>query len=346
MPHKELAPRFLSEFCTELFLLIRAGITVSDGLAALSEDYDDPSEFFACIRDITEKGGTLYEALYATNQVPDYMLDTVRLGERTGRLEDCLKSLAEYYDRRANLTSAVRSALLYPFVLIIMLAAVMVVLVTSVLPIFSEVFEQMGVELYPFTAKLVVFGQWLTRASTVIIGVLAALAIIAILVYAVSPARRAFGSFFREKFGGKGLLREALIAKFASAMSTAISSGLDTEESVALAGKVISGVKSTDEGITRCREMLNNGESLEKSLSASGILTTRDSRLLTLGVRTGTADSVMAEIARRSEEHALEDIDSKLSKIEPTLVVIISVIVGAVLLSVMLPLTGIMSALG
>lgn len=346
MPKKKLTPQFLSEFCTELSLLIRAGITVSEGLTILSEDYEDPDGFFACIRDISGKGGTLYDALCTTQRAPEYMLNTVRLGERTGRLEDCLRSLAEYYDRRASLSSAVRSALLYPFVLIVMLAAVMVVLVTRVLPIFSEVFEQMGVELYPFTARLLSFGQWLTRTSAAIIGVLAVLAVAAVLVYAVPSARGAFVRLFRNKFGGRGLFREALTAQFASAMSTAMASGLNTEESLELAGRVISGVKSTDKALAKCREMLDNGESLEKSLSASGVLTSRESRLLTLGVRTGTADSVMAEIARRSEERALEDIDRGLSRLEPTLVVIISVIVGAVLLSVMLPLSGIMSSLG
>lgn len=346
MQKKELTPEFLSEFCKELSLLIHAGITVSDGLTALSKDFNDSTGFFYCVKDITEKGGTLYEALSATGQVPSYMLDTINLGERSGKLEECLNSLATYYDRRTKLNSAVRSALLYPFVLIIMLAAVMVVLVTAVLPIFAEIYEQMGVELHPFTSDLVIFGKWLTKLSSILIGILAILVVIVVVIYSIPSARRACGAFLRKRFGGKGFFKKALIAQFASAMSTAISSGLDMEESVELAGKIISGVKSTDKELKKCHELINNGESLEKSFSSSGILSTRDSRLLTLGVRTGTADSVMAEIAQRSEERAIEDIDSKLSKIEPTLIVIISVIVGAVLLSVMLPLTGIMSSLG
>lgn len=346
MAKKELSPRFLSEFCMELALLVRAGITVSDGVSALAEDYDDPTGFLAALRSGTSVGETLFEALERTGQTPRYMLDNIRLGERTGRLEACLVSLSEYYDRRANMAAAIKSALLYPFVLIIMLAAVMAVLVTKVLPIFAEVFEQMGVSMYSLTARIVSFGRGLAVVAAVIIGALAAILIIALIIYAIPPVRAKLAGAIRGRLGGRGMFREALTAQFASAMATAISSGLTTEEAVELAGRVVSGVKETDEAVARCQQMLESGESLEKSLAETGIFTTRDSRLLALGVRTGTADSVMAAIARRSEEQALEDIDTKLSKIEPTLVVIISVIVGAVLLSVMLPLTGIMSSIG
>lgn len=346
MPKKELSPRFLSQFCAELSLLIKAGITVSEGLSAMTEDYDDPSGFLAGLVGVSERGGTLHEALSESGRVPRYLLDSVRLGERTGKLDACLQSLSEYYDRRANLIAAVRSALLYPFVLIIMLAAVMAVLVIKVLPIFAEVFEQMGVSMSTFSDGLVAFGRWTARVAAVAIGIIAALMIVALIIYAIPAARRAAIRAFRSRWGGRGLFGEALTAQFASAMSTAISSGLCAEEAVDLASEVVSGVKTVDEGLERCKKQLKAGKNLEKGLAESGVFTARDSRLLTLGVRTGTADSVMADIARRSEARALEDIDNRLSRIEPTLVIIISVVVGAVLLSVMLPLTGIMSSLG
>lgn len=346
LPKKELSPRFLSEFCSELSLLIRAGITVNDGLSAMAEDYDDPIGFLSGVAGASERGENLYEALSSSGRVPSYMLDTVRLGERSGKLDACLLSLAEYYDRRANLTTAIRSALLYPFVLILMLAAVMAILALKVLPIFAEVFEQMGVTMGAFSAGLVTFGRWTARIAAIVIGILALLMIISLIIYAIPAARRTVLKAFRSRWGGRGLLGEALTAQFASAMSTAISSGLGAEEAVELASEVVSGVKAVDEGLDRCKKILKDGESLEKGLSESGVFAARDSRLLSLGVRTGTADTVMAEIARRSEARSLEHIDNYLSRIEPTLVIIISVVVGAVLLSVMLPLTGIMSSLG
>ncbi len=346
MSKKLLSPQYISEFCAELALLVRAGVTVGDGIATLSQDYSRSDRFLISMREATESGDNLYNALIKTGQAPDYMTDMIRLGERAGRLEQTLLSLAEYYDSRARLAIAVRNALIYPLVLIVMLAAVVIVLITKVLPIFSDVFTQMGAQLPAFSLFLIRVGQGLSSASAVLIWVLAGIVFIGLVVFLIPPLRQRVSAFVRYHFGASGIFRETVTAQFAAAMTTAISSGLDTEEAVLLAGKVIHGIKKTDAGVEECQRMLQEGESVEKSLAASGVFTSRDIRLLALGVRTGTSDSVMSDIARRSNERALDSIDSALSKIEPTLVIIISVVVSAVLLSVMLPLTGIMSSIG
>lgn len=346
MAKNKLSHMYLSEFCAELALLVRAGITISDGISTLSLDFEDKSGFLTALRENSEQGDTLYTALEKTQLVPDYMLDMIQLGEKSGRLEATLISLSEYYDSQAKLAAAVRSALTYPLVLIIMLAAVVVVLVTQVLPIFADVFSQMGAQLPAFSLALINFGEKLSAASAVIIWILAAIVVIALVIALIRPLRATAGAFFRRHFGATGVFRETITSQFAAAMTTAISSGLDSEESVVLAGNVIRGIKKTDEGVDRCLDMLKNGDGLEKSLEASGVFAARDVRLLSLGVRTGTSESVMSDIAKRSEERALNSIDSALGKIEPTLVIIISIVVCAVLLSVMLPLTGIMSSIG
>lgn len=346
MAKKVLSPMYLSEFCAELALLVRAGITVSDGVSTLALDFEDRSGFLTALQQQCEAGNTLYTALRETGLVPDYMLDMIQLGEKSGRLEATLVSLAEYYESQAKLAAAVRSALTYPIVLIVMLAAVVVVLVTKVLPIFSDVFTQMGAQLPAFSMALINFGQKLSSVSAVLIWVLAAIVGIGLVIALVRPLRVVVAGFFRYNFGAMGIFSQTITSQFAAAMTTAISSGLDSEESVLLAGNVIRGVKKTDVGVERCREMLKKGEGLEKSLESSGVFAARDIRLLSLGVRTGTSEAVMGEIAKRSEERALASIDSALGKIEPTLVIIISIVVCAVLLSVMLPLTGIMSSIG
>lgn len=346
MKKPELSDRYLSGFCEEMALLLQAGITVDDGLETISRDYKDKSGFLACMRNRAQAGASLQECLLQTGQVPQYMLDMVLLGERSGRLEKTLFALADYYDKREKMNARLLHALTYPLVLIIMLAAVVTVLITQVLPIFADVFSQLGTEMSPFARALMGFGQSLTAASAGIIWALAGLCLAATLVFAIPPLRKRVLSFFRSRWGGSGIFRSAVSAQFASAMTTAMASGLDPEESVELAGRVIGGIKKTDAGLEKCRQLMSGGESLEKSLSASGIFSARDSRLLALGVKTGRADAVMEQIAERSRNRAADHIETAMGRIEPTLVVIISLIVGSVLLSVMLPLLGVMSSLG
>lgn len=346
MQKKALPNDYLSGFCMELALLLKAGITAADGISVLEEDFSDKRGFLSTLHGFMDNGSTLHDALSQTGRVPAYLLDMVLLGERSGRLEDTLFSLSKFYKQRAEMSSALRSAVVYPLVLLIMLVAVVGVLITQVLPIFAEVFAQMGAEMSPMALWLMDFGQKLSSGSATVVWVLIGLAAVGFIIYLV-PALRSFAAaIFRRYFGAMGVFHESMCARFSSAMTTAIASGLSADEAVELASRTISGVRRTDRGLERCREMLAQGESLEKSLANSGVFSARDSRLFALGVRTGMADSVMGEIARRSEESSLENIDSAISKIEPAMVLIIAAIIGAVLLSVMLPLMGIMSALG
>ena len=98
--------------------------------------------------------------------------------------------------------------------------------------------------------------------------------------------------------------------------------------------------------VAACKTLLAQGESLEKGLLKAGILSVRECRLLALGLKAGEIDTVMSEIARQGEERVLDELDRKLSMVEPALVIIMSLIVGLLLFSVMLPLMGIMSSLG
>lgn len=346
MKKAELSADYISGFCGELALLLQAGVTIDDGISSIGEDYKDKSGFLTSLHESTENGASLHDALSKTERVPQYMLEMIMLGELSGRLEKTLFSLAEYYDKRARMTGEIRIAIIYPLVLIIMLAAVVTVLVTRVLPIFADVFSQIGTQMSPFAQTLMVFGQKLSAASAWIVWILAALCASGILISLIPAARKGVYGFLRSSFGGRGIFLRAATAQFAGAMTTAMASGLDPEQSVELAGKVIGGIKKTDEGLKKCKALMEQGISLEKSLAAAGIFSSRDSRLLSLGIKTGKADFVMEQIAKRSEEKAVESIDASMAKIEPTLVVIISLIVGSVLLSVMLPLMGIMSSIG
>lgn len=345
MGKNQLSPQYFSGFCQELALLLRAGVTVEDGLATLEADFSDRSGFLASLTKSCAEGASLTSALESSGAAPAYLLDMVRLGEKAGRLEPTLLSLSEYYDSRARLSAALKSALTYPIVLILMLAAVVAVLVTQVLPIFAEVFSQMGAQLPDLSLSLIAFGKTLSAASAVIVWVLAALVLMALVIYLIPPLRERAGKSLRRRFGASGFLRRTVTAQFAAAMATAISSGLDADESVTLAGGVVGGIDRVDRGLVRCRRLLQEGGGLEEALAASGIFSAGDGRLLALGAKTGSAEEVMDRIARRGRDEALSSIDAALGRLETALVVIISGVVCAVLLSVMLPLTGIMSSI-
>ena len=133
---------------------------------------------------------------------------------------------------------------------------------------------------------------------------------------------------------------------FTLALSMAFSSGLPLEEGVSLAASLLKDCPDAVKRCETCRACLDAGGDLSTALGESHMLTASDCRMLTLGMRAGTGDAAMERISHRLSEEAREALENQVAKVEPALVLITSILVGAILFSVMLPLMHIMKAIG
>ena len=152
--------------------------------------------------------------------------------------------------------------------------------------------------------------------------------------------------WFRRSFGGRGILGQMAVARFASSMSMAVASGLTMEDSVELAAKLCGGAREIDEKTARCHSDIQDGGSPADALAKSGLFTGRDCRLLKLAEQTGSLPETLEDLASLQEEAGLRSIDRMVGAIEPAIVVITSALAGVILLSVMLPLMGLLSTIG
>jgi type IV pilus assembly protein PilC len=118
------------------------------------------------------------------------------------------------------------------------------------------------------------------------------------------------------------------------------------DEAMDVAFAISGGAKPVDAKHKKAADLMRDGNTLADALSKAGILTSQDGKMLSIGSKGGKSDEAMAEIARRGDIGVQDAIDRLVGKIEPTLVIISSVIIGVILLSVMLPLMGIMTSIG
>ena len=348
MGKKVLTNTYLSMLCAELAMLLDAGLTVSDGIQVLKDDEpsSDGKAVLQTLIDCLEKGEPFSTALKTSTVFPRYMVHMVEIGERTGRIVETLTALSEYYERQVRLSVTIKNSILYPAILLILMIVVVLVLIVQVLPIFNDVFARLGTQMSPLATALMNFGTWLGGAAITIAAIFAVIFILIILIAALPKLRKSILSAFSNKWGSHGIFGKIASSRFIFAMRLAMASGLDTADSIDLAAAVSGGSKSVDEKHKRCNELINNGSSLHEALFSAGILSAQDGKMLAIGSRSGKADVAMAEIARRSDLDVTDSIDRLVGRIEPTLVIISSIIVGIILLSVMLPLMGIMTALG
>ena len=157
----------LAIFCQELYQLVQSGLPIADGLNMLLEDETDrrTKAWLAPLCAHAEEGMPLAQAMRQTEAFPDYMTDMVALAEQTGRLQDVLPALSAHYTRQDRMIDDVRRAFAVPIALFCVMLAVVFLLITQVLPVFSRVFAQIGVQMSPVAARLMHIGQVLSGAG-------------------------------------------------------------------------------------------------------------------------------------------------------------------------------------
>jgi type IV pilus assembly protein PilC len=270
---------YLSAFCSELSLMLKAGISVGDGLVMLRDDETDKRsrEILSMLAESVAQGNALSDALQEARVFPDYLHDMVLLAEKTGRLESTLKALSCHYARQERLKGSVRAAFFYPALLLAIMIIVIGVLVIRVLPIFNETFNQMGMQMSSFARGLMNFGRALSGASGIIGIVLLALAVSVILIVFIPGLKQSVAGFFRRNFGGRGVFGRIRSARFASAMSMAAGSGMNTDEAAELAALFYGGTKATDRKLYKYRAMLNDGTRISEALGKAACLRAENS---------------------------------------------------------------------
>ena len=321
MKRLRVPAQYLPIFCRELYQLVRSGIPLGEGLSMLREDETDPDTraWLETLCQSVEEGMPLASALRETGAFPAYMTD---------------------------MAADIRGAVAVPVTLFAVMVAVVILLVTQVLPVFDKVFAQLGVRMGAVATGMMNAGAVLAKAGTGIAVVLVLIAAAA-LVVALAPAlREKFTVWFRSRFGGRGILGQMAVSRFASSMAMAVASGMSMEESVEISAKLCGGAKEIDAKTEQCRQDIEGGGSPADALAKSGLFTGRDCRLLKLAEQTGSLPDTLEDLAQRQEEESLRRIDRTVGAIEPTIVVITSALAGVILLSVMLPLMGLLSTIG
>ena len=337
----------ISLLCTELSMLLHAGIQVGDALALLAEESDTVhKDMLADMARQMDNGATLAAAFESTGQFPVHVCGLIEAGEKTGRLESALSALAHDYQERIRMEQHIRSALLYPSIMLVLMLVIIAAILIKVLPIFNEVYTSLGGRLTGLAESLLHLGGLLHTMLPTLWVILAIIIVFFILFTAVSPFRSLLLAIWQNKLGDKGLLQKMNTARIAQTLAMGMASGLAIEASLDLAAGILKDNLAACRRCTDCRALLDRGMPQGEAMQKSNLLPAAQCRLLELGRRSGTEDAVMKKIADDFAEESELALEQRISRIEPTLVLICSVLVGMILLSVMLPLTRIMEMIG
>jgi type IV pilus assembly protein PilC len=329
----------ISYFCQQIHMIIKAGLPTYYGISILREETveEDMQELLSAIYEPIERGATLYDALSPTGRFPNYMLQMIKIGEETGRLEEVLSSLSVYYEREAEIREGIKQAVTYPIIMSVMMLAVIIVIITKVVPIFSEVYAELGSSLVGFAKVLMDISTFLNQyLLALIIGV--ALIGLALFVASKTSAGKRF-------LDNRAVSRSLASSRLANCMYLALASGLDTDQGLSLAESLVANYHA-EECIRKCKELISTGESFARALLLSGCFSEMYSSMIVIGYKTSAMDDVMLRVSKAYEKETDEKLHQFVSLLEPTLIIVLSFFIGLILISFLLPLLGIMSSIG
>lgn len=331
-------------FFEQLWLMVNSGMQLDDGLEILADDIEDTNISAVCsyLAEKINEGNSVASAIKECGVFPPYAVKMIEIGSVTGRLDEVLKGLSEYYENRSETEQTIRYAVFHPCMLFVMMAIVLVVLIVKIIPMFADIFSQFDTGIGTAVTDIVNIAY---GTGQVILIILLAVIVLLAVILLVPPVKRGFLKFISVFPLTRGITRTLAEAKLADAMCMMITSGIDPEEALEHAKELISDKKLLLQ-LDDCLERVKKGEYFADAICNSGILPKIYARSLKIAYTSGAFDEVWRKIRNRTNETANKTVSNIVSFAEPAIIFLLAIMIGAILLTIMIPLMDIMSALG
>ncbi len=328
----------LMTFTYQLSVLLDSGFPLERSLTILSE-LTEKKKFQELLKEMISnvRGGKSFSDTLARfpSVFPLFYVNMVKAGEAGGFIEDVISRMAVYLESSQGLKDDVRSALVYPMVIFSFSCIAVIVLLTFVIPNFSEIFADMGAELPLSTLILLSISEALVEYWWIILLSVAGV-VVGIKKYISSESGRQFWDRlkFRLPVFGK-LYREAAVSRFARTFGTLLDSGVPILSALQIVKGTLENEKIS-EIIGSVREAVRKGRSISEPLSNSDIFPPIAVHMITVGEESGKLNEMLIKISDRFDIEVKTTVKRLLSLLEPALIIFMAVLIGAIVISMLL----------
>ncbi len=323
----------------QLAVLLASSIPIEQALQAVAKQSEKPhvKALIMSVRSKVLEGYSLAVALQEAGNFPAIYIATISAGERSGHLDLILNQLADYTENRFAMQKKIQGALVYPIILLIMAVAVVVGLMTFVVPKIVKVFEQ-SEQALPLITKIVLFlSNLLTQWWWLILAILFMMVIMFVKFIKTTAGRASFDAFVLKLPIFAKLSRSLNASRFASTLSILVRSGVPLVEALAIGGAVTTNVH-IQRSIQLATEKVTEGASLSSQLEKTNYFPPMMVQMIKSGESSGELDNMLSRASDMQQNEATTMISTLLSLLEPLMLVLMGVIVMAIVMAVMLPI--------
>lgn len=332
-------------FTRQLSAMVGAGVPI---LRALSSQHDHTDSkalqtvLAKIIKDV-EGGAQLADALAKyPNTFNDVYVNMVRAGEAAGILDEILKRLALQQEKNASMRKRIKSAMMYPMVLMGITVLAFFGLMIFVIPQIGKIVKDLGgadAKLPALTTIMLGISDFLVHNGVFVL-IVVVVGVVLLLRWLKTPGGKAiFHSFILKIPMLNVIIRKIAVARFARTFSSLMGAGVAVLEALHVTGRAIGNVVY-ENALAVAAEDVKNGKTLSSVMDGSPLFPPIVAQMLAVGEETGQTDMVLVKVADFYEEEVDVAIDGVSSIIEPVMILIMGTMVGLIAASVMLPIAG------
>lgn len=327
-------------FTRQLATLIDAGLPIIRCLTILREQVESAifKEKIAQIGTDIESGASLSEAFGKHPKLFDKLfVNMVRAGEIGGVLEVVLNKVATFLEKRQMIISKVKSAMMYPVVVMVLAGGIVAFILIKIIPKFAAIFTELGAELPLPTQILVTASHILTDQA---LWVIAGIIVFVVTIKKINQTRTGKYAFDRIKlklpvFGT--LFQKAAITRFAGTLATLITAGVPILQALDIV-RDSSGNEVVSRAMEKVYQSVKDGETIHEPLSHCKVFPPLVYHMIAVGEETGAIDQMLEKVAEAYEREVQDMVDGLTALLEPLLIVFLGVLVGGIVIALYLPL--------
>lgn len=324
----------------QMATMIGSGLSLLRTLTILADQVDNKrlAKIMAEVRDDVETGVSFSDAVGKHDKdFPPLMINMIKAGETGGFLDKALESTAENFEKEVALRSTIKSAMTYPVVVLVMSLVAVVVMLLFIVPIFQDMFTNLGGQL-PLPTMMLVYAS---RAMPVVVPI----AVVVGIAFSIwwrtnknSVKVRAFLDPLKLRLPVFGaLFRKIAIARFSRNFSNMIGAGVPILTALRIVGEV-SGNYVLEEALVKVAESVRQGESIAGPLTQSGVFPTMVTQMISVGEDSGSLQTMLEKVADFYDQEVKSTTESLTALIEPLLIAFLGVVVGGMIVALYLPI--------
>jgi type IV pilus assembly protein PilC len=342
---KKLKTREVADFCREMAAMLASGVTLIKAMMIMMQRDMKPRvrDTYSAVIDDLQRGSTLSDSMGQRGRAfPELLINMMRAGESTGRMDVTALKMADNYDKEYRLNKKLTAAMIYPIILLFMLVAAVLIIFTWVIPQFMSMYENMELPL-PTKIVLAISDFLMSNGILLIAGVV--IFVILLIVFFRRPGPKLWLDKRKLHIPRVGkLLRTIYTARFARTLASLYVSGIPMIQAMTISRNIIGNTYIASQ-FDLVIESLGNGRTLSQSISLVDGFESKLPSTILIGEESGRLEQMLESVSDQYDYDAEMATSSLIATMEPVLIVLMAVIVGFVIISVMLPLYNMYSSI-